>query len=131
MGGHYELNFNLPKLFGGGGGTFGLNLQLDLGGLSQGPGLFVYHPGPDKGNGFMLGSSFGFNLSLGRGPWSGVFDNYGVAVGNVGFSVFSSPGWAGQGNGWAGVSYSISVWAPVPVGAGQYQTTYESVAGAK
>jgi hypothetical protein len=128
IGASLELNLQGPRFFNGGGGTFGLNLQLSLGGFGE-SGLFVYYPGMDKGNGLLFGGGAGFNLAYGRGAWSGAFNNASLALGPMGYSAFSSPGWAMQGAGWAGLSYSLGLWGPP--GAAIYQTNYVPLNGQK
>jgi len=129
IGGETETTLSLPKFLGGGVGTFGLNLQLSLGGFTDSEsGLFVYRPGPDvKGSGISAGSSFGFNLSLGKGPWAGAFDNYGGGFGPLSTSVFVSPGWRGTGQGWVGWTFGRSLGLSTPLGGSYTQTNYKQL----
>jgi hypothetical protein len=115
---------------GGGLGTFGLNLQLNLGGLSE-SGIYVYVPRRQEG--WSVGPSIGINVAAGKGPWSGLFNNAAVGYGPWSVGAFASPGWDEVGPGWAGVSFGISAPDPPvnlsPVQGSTTQTNYIPIIG--
>ena len=108
-----EVGLVLPQTISssGGVGMLGLNLQLNLTDLSD-SGLFLYFPGGEPSSGFLVSADAGFNLAVGHGTWSGLFNNVSAGAGPLTGSGFISPGWTGSGPGWTGLSLGLSVGPP-------------------
>jgi hypothetical protein len=109
-----------------GGGTYGFNFQLNLDVLHDSGRFFYYTPPNSISSGSLLGADIGLNLAYANGPWRGLFDNAAASVGPVSASAFRSPGWTGNGQGYAGLSLGSG---RGPSGGGIYQTNYVPIFG--
>jgi len=121
---------NVNPWASGGGGIWGLNIQLLVGGPDAGLGLYLYTPditpgGETASQGVNIGVGAGFNVTWGTGGWTGIFENTGVAYGegvSVGLNSFASPG----GTGWQGVGVGGSL-GPLPGSAYSTNTDYKAL----
>jgi RHS repeat-associated protein len=90
----------IAPFLSGGGGTVGVNFQYTS---STGFGIYLVVPTKEPSAGLLAGGSCNWNVTWGRGDWSGRFGNVIAGFGPVGGSYFQSP-YSQAGTGWSGVS---------------------------
>ena len=123
-----DISFIQP-VTSGGGGSIGLNDQYLSTGPDQGLRAWSYMPAPDPSHGLSIGISIQGNISIGNGPYSGLFDNYGGSVGSVSASYFESPGVRQTFEGWQGISVGLGLGLPIlpPVSGYGTRTDYHEL----
>jgi RHS repeat-associated protein len=116
--------------FGGGGGSFGLNLQWTR---DQGWALYAYGPDETDAFGYSVGGSCQVNVAWGSGEWTGLFENYSASYKWISGGYFQSPDfWSNDQPGYVGVSLGVGASPPKvgpPVSASYTVTNYVCLVG--
>jgi len=111
-----------------GGGTYGINLQYTS---EVGWNVYVYGtPNNVQSVGFEVGLSGTFNLALGRGNWTGPFDQYTGSYGLVQAGFFNTPP-DDPSSSYSGVQLGGTLGFPAGLGATRvnYQTLSDFLSG--